>query len=371
MSDELELGRRAFLRRLLALPAAGVALSLAGCAAQATTPVPTPTAPAPAPTLTPLQAAPTPTEAPSAMPRLAATAAPTQNATAVPTSLPVTATLVPTATPQAAYLAVVRGQAPGPADLTRRAIAAVGGIERFVHKGADVIVKPNICNAYRGPEYASTTNPEVVGAIVALCLGAGARRVRVMDFPFDGAPQDAYQVSGIAQAVEAAGGQMELMNDLKYQAVEIPNALRLKRTQVYADILKADALINVPIAKQHSAATLTLGLKNLMGAIKGRTEMHYYGLDECIADLATVVKPQLTVIDAVRILVANGPTGGNLADVRQTNTVIASADVVAADAYAATLFGMTGADIGYIAMADKLGVGKMDLKSIQIAQLNA
>jgi uncharacterized protein (DUF362 family) len=99
--------------------------------------------------------------------------------------------------------------------------------------------------------------------------------------------------------------------------------------------------------------------------------MHARGLHKSIADLSTVVKPQLTVIDATRILVANGPTGGNLNDVKQMDTIIASADVVAADAYAAILFGMTGADIEYIALADQLGLGTMDLTSINIEEINA
>lgn len=269
------------------------------------------------------------------------------------------------------YLAVVRGKASRPDELTRRAIAAVGGIERYVKQGANVIVKPNICNAYHGPEYASTTNPDVVAAIVALCLDAGAGSVRVMDYPFGGTAQNAYETSGIAQAVEAAGGQMELMNSLKYQEVAIPNAMALNRTKIYGDILHADTVINVPIAKHHSAAGLTLGLKNLMGVILNRGALHANGLHKSIVDLSTVVKPQLTVIDATRILVANGPTGGSLNDVKQMDTVIVSADVVAADAYAATLFNKTGADIEYIRLADQLGLGTMNLNSIDIEIIDA
>jgi uncharacterized protein (DUF362 family) len=270
-----------------------------------------------------------------------------------------------------AYLAVARGQASGPSELTRRSIAAVGGIERFVKQGADVIIKPNICNAYHGPEYASTTNPEVVAAIVALCVEAGARNVRVMDFPFGGTAKKAYEISGIAQAVEAAGGQMALMNSLKYQEVAIPNAMALKKTQVYADILNADTVINVPIAKHHSNARLTLGMKNLMGTILNRGALHANGLHQSIVDLSTVVKSHLTVVDATRILVANGPTGGSLNDVRQMDTVIASHDVVVADAFAATLFNMTGADIEYIRLADQLGLGTMDLHSIDIETIDS
>jgi uncharacterized protein (DUF362 family) len=153
--------------------------------------------------------------------------------------------------------------------------------------------------------------------------------------------------------------------------VEIPNAMALKKTEVYRDILNADTVINVPIAKHHSGAGLTLGLKNLMGVILNRGALHANGLHQSIVDLSTIVRPHLTVIDATRILVGNGPTGGSLSDVREMDTVIASQDVVAADAYAATLFNMTGADIEYIRLADQLGLGTMDLKSITIETIDA
>ena len=286
------------------------------------------------------------------------------------TAAPAVAVAQPTAG-GSAYLAVARGKDPDAAELTRRAIAALGGIERFVKNGADVIVKPNICNAYHGPEYASTTNPEVVAAIVALCLAAGAKRVRVMDYPFGGTAQNAYVKSGIAAAVEAAGGQMEVMNNLKYKPVDIPNGQRLKKTQIYSDILAADVVINVPIAKHHSQAALTLGLKNLMGVVSNRGAVHAAGLPQGIVDLAGLVKPALTVVDATRILMANGPTGGNLDDVKQMDTIIASADMVATDAYGATLFGKTAADLAYVALAQKAGLGTMDLKAIKIEEINA
>jgi uncharacterized protein (DUF362 family) len=357
------ISRREFLRRSMfyTLTLAGGHV-LAACSPSPTATQP-PTATSTSTAGTALTATPAATTPP--------TAASTSSSAPTPTNPPATATAAQPASTEGAYLAVARGQDPGPAELTRRAIAAVGGIERYVKQGADVIIKPNICNAYHGPEYASTTNPEVVAAIVALCLGAGAGRVRVMDYPFGGTAQNAYQTSGIAQAVEAAGGQMELMNSLKYQAVEIPNAQALSKTEIYADILNADVIINVPIAKHHSMATLTLGLKNLMGVVLDRGALHASGLPQSIVDLATVVRPQLTVIDATRILVANGPTGGNLDDVKQMDTIIAGADVVAADAYAATLFGMTGADVAYITMANERSLGAMDLGSIRIEEISA
>ena len=140
-----------------------------------------------------------------------------------------------------------------------------------------MIVKPNICHAYHGPEYATTTNPDVVAAIVALCLGAGAKRVRVMDFPFGGSPQASYEASGIAAAVKAAGGEMEAMNRLRFRKTAMPQGKVLRSSNIYGDILDADTVINVPIAKTHGSATLTLGMKNLMGVIQDRNTLHASG----------------------------------------------------------------------------------------------
>jgi len=255
-----------------------------------------------------------------------------------------------------AYLAVAHG--PDPAAITRAAVEALGGMKRFVKRGADVIVKPNICTDYHGPEYAATTNPAVVATLVSLALDAGARRVRVMDNPFGGPAESAYENSGIGPAVEAAGGVMEIMSPVKYARYELPHARSLTTCDVYRDILACDTLINVPIAKTHGSAVLTLGGKNLMGVVLEPGRFHS-DLARRIADLASLVRPQLTLVDAVRILTANGPTGGSLADVRRTDTVVASHDVVATDARAASLFGLRPADVPYIPAMAALGLGRM------------
>jgi uncharacterized protein (DUF362 family) len=272
----------------------------------------------------------------------------------------------PSATTSPAYLAVAHG--PDPAAITRAAIEVIGGMASFVSSGYDVIIKPNICTDYHPPEYASTTNPTVVGTLVSMCLEAGAKRVRVMDYPFGGTAKSAYAISGIAEAVEAAGGEMHVMSQSKYTVVDIPEGRDIPSVYIYPDILEADLLINVPIAKDHGSTRLTLGCKNLMGVILDRGMMHF-NLTQRIADLTSLVLPALTVIDAVRILTANGPTGGDLADVKQMDTVIASRDIVAADAYATTLFGLTGADIGYIQASADMELGTMDLSSINVQEI--
>lgn len=266
-----------------------------------------------------------------------------------------------------AYLAVARGT--DPAEITRQAIAALGGIERFVKPGNDVIVKPNICVSYHPAEYAVTTNPTVVAALVSLCLGAGARRVRVMDMPFGGTPDAAYTTTGIADAVKAAGGEMEIMSRIKFTNAAIPEGRDIKEWEIYQDVLKTDVFINVPIAKHHSLARLTLGSKNLLGVISKPNNIHR-NLGQRVADLASLIRPTLTVVDAVRILTAHGPTGGSLNDVKETNTVIASHDLVAADAYGATLFGLTGSDIAYIKAAAEMNLGTMDLNSIKVEEIS-
>ena len=370
---------RAVTRRQVLLGSAAATLSalVGACAPRA---VATPTPPAPTSAVTaethPTELPPTPAPATTAT----ATAATATAATAAaptappPTAPPTSAAKEPSPTPLgAADMAVVRGADPAAtgavAAATERALAAIGGIERFVKPGYDVIIKPNICNANHGPEYASTTNPEVVAALVRMCLGAGAKRVRAMDYPFSGTAARAYVTSGIEEAVRAAGGEMEVMAPMAYVEADIPEGQDIKRWPFYQPILEADLVINVPIAKHHSLARLTLAGKNLLGVIDNRSAIHR-NMGARIADLASHVRPQLTVMDAVRILMANGPTGGNLNDVKQIETVIAGADWVAVDAYATSLFGLRPEDVSYIAAAAERGLGTTDLDSMEVAELD-
>ena len=359
--------RREFLRHLTAmgLTTSG-AIVLAACGQSAPgglSPTSEPTsAPAISPTRTPVIMA---TRASTA-----ATQQPATTTTAQATQLPAP-TDVPTAAPTVAaeypYMVVAHG-GNQPEELVNRALAALGGIERFVKPGNDVIIKPNICVAYHTYEYAATTNPWVVGALVKLCKGAGAARVRVMDSPFGGTAEQAYAISGIQEQVTAAGGEMELMTSRKFKKTDIPQGRDIKSWPIYEDVLNADVVINVPIAKTHSLALLTLGMKNLMGTIQNRESIHGR-MGQRLADLAGRVKPALTIIDAVRMLMANGPTGGNLADVKEMNTLIASPDIVAADAYAASLFDVKPDQLAYITAGVESGIGRSDLANLKIEQV--
>jgi len=266
-----------------------------------------------------------------------------------------------------AYLAVARGA--DPAAIVQAALAALGGIERFVKSGNDVVIKPNISVDYHTPEYAATTNPDVVAALVTLALGAGAKRVRVMDMPFGGTPQSAYAISGIEAAVKAAGGEMEVMSPVKFAEFDIPDGKSIQSWEIYRDIMEADVLIDVPIAKHHSLARLTLGGKNLLGTVSKPNLIHQ-SLAQRIADLASVIRPTLTVVDAYRILKDHGPTGGSLNDVQETHTIIASHDMVAADAYGATLFGLKGEDVPFVQKCAEMGLGTLDLTGVKVEEIN-
>lgn len=314
-----------------------------------------------------------PTQAPTAPPTSGArAAAPTSTSGAkASTALPLTpagSAPATTASPSSAYLAVARGEDPG--GITRRAVEALGGMGRFVKPGQSVIIKPNICVAYHGPEYAATTNPQVVAALVMMCREAGALSVTVMDHPFGGTAEQAYKVTQIAEAVKAAGGQMVVMSRIKFNEADLPQGKDIKKWPVYQDALKADVLIDVPIAKHHNLARLTLAGKNLMGLAENRGSLHS-NLGERLVDLYTLFKPKLIVVDAYRMLMNNGPTGGNLNDVKLGKTVIASHDIVAADAYATTLFGLPADAISYVKAGAARGLGTMDLKSIKIEEIAA
>jgi len=266
---------------------------------------------------------------------------------------------------EAPYLAVAIGNSP--AGITKAAIDAFGGMKKFVSRGDIVVVKPNIAWD-RLPEQAANTNPEVAAEVVRLCYEAGAKKVRVFDRTVND-PRRCYVQSGIAGAVKTMGAEVVFTDERKFRKMKI-NGEAMKEWPLYTEIFEADKVINVPIAKHHGLARITMSMKNWMGIMGNRRNQIHQKLDQCLADLSTVIKPTLTVLDAVRILTANGPQGGNLADVKKTDTVIVGTDQVAVDSYGATLFGMQGRDLGYVRLAAAAGLGRMDIEKMKIIKIH-
>ncbi|MBN2207041.1 MAG: DUF362 domain-containing protein [Candidatus Aminicenantes bacterium] len=253
--------------------------------------------------------------------------------------------------------------AESPAAAARAAVAALGGMAAFVGRGDKVIIKPNI-GWDRTPEMAACTNPEVVAALVGLVLEAGAKEAVVMDNTTNQAKR-CYVRSGIAEAAKQAGAKVLFTDDYRLKKTALQGAW-LKEWDVFADFLEADKVINVPIAKVHSLTRLSMGMKNWLGAIGGARHQLHQKLDEAMVDLAAFFKPALTVLDAYRILVKNGPQGGRLSDTRLVKTIIAGRDQVAVDAFGATLFDVQPGELAYLRIAQERGLGRHELGGLTI-----
>lgn len=255
-----------------------------------------------------------------------------------------------------------------PETLVRKNIELLGGMKKFVSNGDIVIIKPNI-GFDRAPELACTTNPTVVSTLVKLAYESGAKKVKVFDNPC-GHPKYCYQNSGIDAAARKAGAEVKFVNEKSFVKTSIPQGVGLKEWPILRDVLECDCLINVPIAKVHSLTGVTLGIKNWLGVAGGNRGIFHLQMDRWLADLATLMKPKLTVIDAVRIRLRSGPSGGKIEDVKKLDTVIASTDPVAVDSYATTLFGKKGTDIGYIRNAAELGLGQIDWQKLKYKEVS-
>ncbi|HUY95005.1 MAG TPA: DUF362 domain-containing protein [Terracidiphilus sp.] len=246
--------------------------------------------------------------------------------------------------------------------LTQEAVNGLGGMGRFIGKGDVVWIKPNI-GWNRVPEQAATTNPDVVATLVSLTFQAGARRVIVSDNSCN--PSVAcFARSGIQQAAQKAGADCFTMEDRKFRKTNL-NGKALPAWELYGDVLGVNKFINVPIVKHHGLCKATLGMKNLMGVAGGQRNRFHQDLTNTLVDLATFIRPTLVVMDAVRVLVANGPVGGNLADVKRRDTVAAGTDQVAIDAFGAALLGYKPQEIGYVMEGQARRLGTIDFESLK------
>ncbi|MFC1498764.1 DUF362 domain-containing protein [Verrucomicrobiota bacterium] len=250
--------------------------------------------------------------------------------------------------------------------MVQAGIDRLGGWSAFVKKGEKVTIKPNIAWASR-PEQGGNTDPTLVGECVAACKAAGASEVIVPENTCN-KPKYSFPMSGVEDAVKKAGGKIYAAGDAKYfKKVELPKAKSLKEAEVVKDVLDTGCLINMPVAKSHKAATLTLSMKNWMGSIKDRGFLHGNNLHQCIADISTLIKPSLIIIDATRIMLTNGPRGPGKLD--YPNQLIFGTDPVAVDAYAATLFKKEPFDIPHVKIAHEMKIGCGDLARVKVEHI--
>jgi uncharacterized protein (DUF362 family) len=263
----------------------------------------------------------------------------------------------------AADLAVVHGS--NTDHMVRAALDHLGGMEHFIHKGDRVVLKPNV-GWDRQPEQAANTNPEVVAAVARLCREAGAAEVLVTDVSLND-PQRSFTRSGIKAAAQAAGASVVLPGSNDFWQTDMRGEL-LKVWPVSRFFLQADKLINLPIVKHHSLCGCTLAMKNWYGVLGGRRNQLHQQIHTSIVDLASAMRPSLTIMDATRVLKHNGPTGGSLDDVRVENTLIAGTDEVAIDTYSLRFLDLKAEQVPFLAMAEARGLGKVDWRSLRLAE---
>jgi uncharacterized protein (DUF362 family) len=265
------------------------------------------------------------------------------------------------ADPMLPEMAIIQGD--DPTQLARQAVEELGGMRRFISRGDVVLVKPNI-GWDRTPEQAANTNPDVVAEIVRQCSNAGAKRVIVTDVSCNDARR-CFQRSGIAEAAKLAGADVILPEPSRFKEVDLQGEV-LHAWPVFDPFLNVDKVINIPIAKHHGLTGTTLGMKNWYGMLGGQRNQLHQKIHESLVDLADFVRPTLTMIDCYRILVRNGPTGGNLEDVLLKKTMVAGTDPVALDAYVAKAYWNMEVDaLPYLKMAASRGLGTYQFEKVR------
>ncbi len=251
--------------------------------------------------------------------------------------------------------------------LTTEALNALGGMSRFISRGDVVFIKPNI-GWDRRPEQAANTNPDVVATLVKLCYEAGARKVRISDLTCMD-EQRTFARSGIQEAAKAEGAEVFFLDRRKFKEMNL-GGKTLPTWPIYTEFVECDKRINVPIAKTHNHALLTLSIKNLMGMMGDPRNQLHQNLGPALADVAAFLKTDLIVLDAIRILKRNGPTGGDPKDVERKDTIVAGVDPVAIDAFGATLFDLKPEDLSTVTESEKRGVGTKDYESLKPIRLS-
>jgi uncharacterized protein (DUF362 family) len=264
-------------------------------------------------------------------------------------------------------LAVISGE---PVAATRKALEVLGGVSQFVKRGQRVILKPNMSFS-RTPEFATTTHPLVVVTVAQACMEAGASQVLVLDHTLHRA-ELCLERAGIRDACKNISGVhvLTLQERKFFREIKIPQGKALERVEVIKEVLDNSVLINIPVAKSHSATGVSMGMKGLMGLIWDRESFHsQYNINQAIADLGTVIKPQLTILDATRALVSGGPGGPG--EVKKPNLIIAGMDPVAVDSYGVSIvpwYGQNfkGRQVEHLLISHQRGLGKIEIDQLKI-----
>lgn len=245
----------------------------------------------------------------------------------------------------------------------RLGIEILGGIEKFVQKGDRVLIKVNAAFA-TPPIISATTNPQLVSEVVNLCLQAGASSVVVTDNPIND-PESCFTLSGIGEAARSAGAKLLLPKEDSFKTTTVQGASLIRNWPVlFKPFAGVNKVIGIAPVKDHHRSGASMIMKNWYGLLGGRRNIFHQNIHECIMELGMMIKPTLVILDGTVTMMTNGPTGGSLSDLKQTDVMIVGTDQVAADAFGATLLGKTVQDLPYILKAQAAGVGTADYQSL-------
>ncbi|MDH4204939.1 MAG: DUF362 domain-containing protein [Desulfobacteraceae bacterium] len=241
----------------------------------------------------------------------------------------------------------------------RMALKSLGGIETFIKKGDRVLLKVNA--AFASPAMLSaTTHPAIITEMTQLCFRAGAASVVVTDNPIND-PASCFTLTGIADAARSAGAQVLLPRDDLFSPMTVKDAKLIRNWPVlYTPFMDITKVIGMAPLKDHHRSGASMIMKNWYGLLGGRRNIFHQDIHSIIMELAMMVKPSLVILDATTSMMTNGPTGGSLSDLKNTNTMIVSTDQVAADAFGASLLGRSLDELPFIGKAEAAGIGTAD-----------
>ncbi len=251
----------------------------------------------------------------------------------------------------------------------RRALNALGGIESFIKRGDKVLLKVNAAFA-TPPILSATTNPQLVAEVARLCYKAGASSVVVTDNPIND-PASSFALTGIGEAAKSAGAKVLVPKKSFFQPTTVSAGVLIQDWPIlWQPFQKINKVIGIAPVKDHHRSGASMTMKNWYGLLGGRRNIFHQDINTIITELAMMVRPTLVILDGTSAMMTNGPTGGSLSDLRQTNTMIVSTDQVAADAFGATLLGKTAANLPYIPKAAAAGLGTADYEALKPIRLN-
>jgi len=266
--------------------------------------------------------------------------------------------------PNASVLGIARGEQYDA--MLKMAVGAIGGIGHFIRKGDVVLIKPNVAFD-RSPKLGATSNPDVLAALIRLVREAGAAEVRVADNPIE-SPENCFQKSGIADAAHQAGARVYLPAPSSFEMLEVPGAKLIARWPFfYLPFRGVDKVIGIAPVKDHNLCSASMTTKNWYGLLGGRRNQFHQDIHNIIADLALMMRPTFVVLDGTRVLVKNGPTGGDLSDVVSGRTLVAATDTLAADAFG--FYDLLGRKSdsdrpAYLGIAEGRGLGTQDWRNV-------